>query len=77
MRLVQVNAVHAQALETVLDLDAEGIRAQAAIDLPALEIRKVAAPGIIPPEPALGRDDDLVPAAFDRPADDRSLRPNP
>ena len=70
MGLVKINAVHAEPLEAVLDFNPNCVRAQAAMDGLSVEIREVAAPSVIPPEPALGRDDDLVAPALDGLADD-------
>ena len=45
-------------------------RLQAAIDILPVKVREETAPSIIPPQPAFGRDDDLVAPALDGLADD-------
>ena len=69
--LVEVDHVRPQSAKTVLAFPRDAVRLEVPADAEPLVLDVLVAAGpVAPDEPALGREDDLVPDAFERPADE-------
>src|SRR5687767_10023825 len=69
MGVIDVDVIGLQPAEALLDFDADRAGAQVALDRVPVPREPIASLVVAPPQPALGRDDDLVAPSADRLAD--------